>query len=210
MKLLSSITLALLTSTLTYAQTTMCFKENHTSMSTIESTKLDGGECNSKFTLNDMKNKGYKIDDIKISKNNEGNFNFIYILKNEDSYSNNFNTTLDEKELEKRIIAKMKIKEAEEKKEKEIKKNLNLIADGKKIYTNKCQSCHGEKGEKSAYNVATPLINLTEKEITYAINQYSIDSNYGNSYNIIMKAIANGTTKDDIKKIKAYLDSINK
>ncbi|MGA1939785.1 c-type cytochrome [Arcobacter sp. YIC-310] len=209
MKLLSSITLALLSTTLTYAQTTMCFKENHNSMSTIESTKLDGGECKSKYTLNEMKAKGYKIDDIKISNNPNGSYSFVYILKNETSGSS-FNTVLNEKELEKRIIKKMKIQEQKEKKEKEIKKKLSLISDGKKLYINKCQSCHGVKGEKAAYNVGTPIKNLSEKELIYSINQYSLNSDYGHTYNIIMKSVADGVTKKDIKKIKAYLDSINK
>jgi hypothetical protein len=63
--ILSSI--LLLSSTSLLADTTMCFKENHKSMTTIESTPLDGGVCNGKFSVNDMKAKGWNVDDIKIS-----------------------------------------------------------------------------------------------------------------------------------------------
>ena len=58
----------------------MCFKENHQSMSTIETTPLDGGLCASKNTITDMKAKGWNVDDIKIS-NTPNGMNFIYILK---------------------------------------------------------------------------------------------------------------------------------
>ena len=57
----------------------MCFKEN-ASMTTIESTPLNGGACNGKYTVNDMKAKGWSVDDIKISQTANG-MNFIYILK---------------------------------------------------------------------------------------------------------------------------------
>ena len=76
--ILSSI--LLLSSTSLLAETTMCFKENHKSMTTIESTPLDGGICNSKFSINDMKAKGWNVDDIKISQTTTG-MDFIYSLK---------------------------------------------------------------------------------------------------------------------------------
>ena len=34
-------------STLAFSQTTMCFKENHTDLMTLEKVALDGGESNS-------------------------------------------------------------------------------------------------------------------------------------------------------------------
>ena len=84
MKLLTSITLGLITSASLFAQTTMCFKENHTSMATIESTILDGGLCSSTKTVQDMKNEGWNVDDIKIEKSSKGN-NYIYIFKKEEA-----------------------------------------------------------------------------------------------------------------------------
>jgi hypothetical protein len=76
MKLLTSITLGLITTTSLFAQTTMCFKENHNSMATIENTKLDGGECKSTYSIKDMKVKGWNVDDIKITTKEE-KYNFI-------------------------------------------------------------------------------------------------------------------------------------
>ena len=37
------------------ADTTMCFKENHPSMATIETVPLNGGACGGKYSINDMK-----------------------------------------------------------------------------------------------------------------------------------------------------------
>ncbi len=205
MKFLSSITLTILVSTISYAQTTMCFKENHNSMATIESTVLNGGECKSTHTINDMKEKGWNVDDIKISTTNQGKYNFIYILK-----KGSINSTLSESDLEARILARLEQKKIQEIKEKEIQTKLQNKIMGKKIYTNKCQSCHGAKGEISAYNVAIPLKDMTIEDIKFAISRYSNDHDFGKGYNIIMRPIAANITSNKLTKIKDYLDSINK
>ncbi len=43
------IATSIILASLTYvnAQTTMCFKQNHGDLTTIENTRLDGGECGS-------------------------------------------------------------------------------------------------------------------------------------------------------------------
>lgn len=211
MKLLSSITLTLLASTLTYAQTTMCFKENHNSMATIEATKLNGGECKNQYSIKDMKKNGWIVDDIKITPTTTGTYNFIYILKTKNSNSNfAINSTLTNKQLEEKILKRLEEKEIKKKKEQEIKKTLDSKLNGKKIYVNKCQSCHGNQGEVSAYNVAKPLKDMSSEDISYAINRYTNEAGYGKGYDIIMRPIAANTRSQDVKDIKAYLDSINK
>ena len=60
-------TILLLSSTSLLAETTMCFKEN-ASMTTIESTPLNGGACNGKYTVNDMKAKGWSVEILKSHK----------------------------------------------------------------------------------------------------------------------------------------------
>jgi len=207
MKFLAPITLTLLTTTL-YSQTTMCFKENHPSMSTIESTKLDGGECKSTYTLSEMKEMGWNVQDIKISNNSSGGYNYIYILK--DSKEQTLNSALSEKQLENKIIKRLEEKKIKEKKENEAKKLAESISLGKDIYTNKCQSCHGGKGEKVAYNVGETLRDLSIQDIEHKIGRYTNDPNYGYGYNLIMRPIAAGITSENIENIKAYLDSINK
>ena len=52
--LLITITI-LLSLTIANAKTTICYKKDWTSPSTIETTPLDGGECESKYSLIQMK-----------------------------------------------------------------------------------------------------------------------------------------------------------
>jgi len=85
----SIITTCLLLSSLTYAtaQTTMCFKQNHADLVTIENAKLDGGECASQKSSNDMKKEGWTIADIKMTPSASGT-DFIYLFKKETSLEN--------------------------------------------------------------------------------------------------------------------------
>ena len=65
------------------AKTTTCYKKEWTKPSKIESTALDGGECNGKFSLYEMQNKGWFIKDIKIVVANNG-LNYAYLLTDVD------------------------------------------------------------------------------------------------------------------------------
>lgn len=80
--LLSVLTASLITSSV-YAQNTTCFKNDWTSPSTIENAKLEGGECKNNFSFNEMKEKGWFLKDIKISKGKAG-LNYSYLLTNEE------------------------------------------------------------------------------------------------------------------------------
>ncbi len=66
------------------AKTTICYKNNWKSPSTIESEKLDGGECKGELSFNDMAKKGWFLKDIKITKGEDG-LNYSYILTDEKS-----------------------------------------------------------------------------------------------------------------------------
>ena len=109
--ILSSI--LLLSASSIFADTTMCFKENHQSMSTIENTPLNGGACLGKYTVNDMKTKGWSVDDIKISQTATG-MNFIYILKTASTVQVTPITTGNQADMEARIVEKLEKKKVEE------------------------------------------------------------------------------------------------
>ena len=79
--LITIFTTSLLTQSL-LAKTTICYKKDWKSPSTIETTKLDGGECDSKYSFNDMKKNGWSLKDIKIEKGKSG-LNYIYLLTDE-------------------------------------------------------------------------------------------------------------------------------
>ncbi|MFK2822842.1 c-type cytochrome [Arcobacter sp. YIC-80] len=212
MRLLKPLTLTLLTTSTLFAQTTMCFKENHNSMSTIENTKLDGGECKSIYTVKEMKKNGWNVDDIKITTTNKGKYNFIYIFKNSKSSSNfiNVNSNLTSEELEAKIIKKLEAKKEQERKEQEIKRKIDLKEKGQKIYTKKCQTCHGSKGEIEAYNSSKKLNSLSLEEIQDAVARYTNSHEYGNGNQFIMRPYAASVNNNELEAIYQYLNSINK
>lgn len=200
-------TILLLSSTSLLAETTMCFKENHKSMTTIESTPLDGGICNSKFSVNDMKAKGWSVDDIKISQTANG-MNFIYILKTASSVQATPVIAGNQADMEARIIEKLEKKKVEEQKAKVEKELKDAQIDAQKIYTSKCQTCHGENGEKKAYNSSRPLKDLSLEDMEESIKDYKNGTkNSGNA--TIMAPYASFVDYKEIKGIHAYINKIN-
>lgn len=203
--ILSSI--LLLSSTSIFAETTMCFKEN-TSMSTIEKTPLDGGVCNGKFSVNDMKAKGWSVDDIKISQSQTG-MNFIYILKTASAPVQSSQFVGNQAQMEANILAKLEAKKEAEEKAKVEKELKDAAVIAKELYTNKCQTCHGAKGEVSAYNTARPLKDLSVEDMQESIKNYKVGKVDSMNANI-MTPYANFIDYKEIKGIHAYLQSINK
>jgi hypothetical protein len=61
------------------AKTTICYKKDWKTPSTIEDTKLDGGECDGELSYKDMLKNGWFLKDIKIEKGTVG-LNYIYVL----------------------------------------------------------------------------------------------------------------------------------
>ena len=204
--ILSSI--LLLSASSIFADTTMCFKENHQSMSTIETTPLDGGLCAGKNTIADMKAKGWNVDDIKIS-NTPNGMNFIYILKTPVTQAvSSSNFSGNQADMEARILQKLEKKKEEEKKAIEVKAIQDAAINGEKTYVNKCQSCHGANGEKNAYNSSRPLKDLSIEDMSVSIRDYKLgNKTSGNA--IIMTPYANYVNENDIKGIYSYLKKIN-
>ena len=203
--ILSSI--LLLSASSIFADTTMCFKENHQSMSTIETTPLDGGLCAGKNTIADMKAKGWNVDDIKISQTANG-MNFIYILKTPVSQmATQSNFSGNQADMEARIMDKLEKKKEAEKVAEEIQIKKDLSVDGKNIYVNKCQSCHGEKGESTVGGYSRPLNTLTSDEMRHSISGYT-NGTYDRGRASTMQPITSTITYVTLEKISAYLDSI--
>ena len=206
--ILSSI--ILLTSTSLLADTTMCFKEGHSSMATIENIALEGGTCAGKYSIKDMKAKGWSVDDIKISQGSNG-MNFIYILKDgktvQPIYSSNISG--NSADMEARILEKIEKKKEEEKKAKELERRVSLQEDGEKIYIAKCQSCHGEKGELQAKGFSRPLNTLSQDDMRSSISGYQ-NGTYNRGMANIMQPISSTITFETLEKVSAYLNKVNK
>ena len=202
-------TILLLGSTSLLADTTMCFKENHKSMSTIENTPLDGGICAGKYTVNDMKTKGWSVDDIKISQTANG-MSFIYVLKTATAVSTTSSSNFvgNQAQMEANILAKLEQKKVAEEKAKVEQELKDSAVVAKELYTNKCQTCHGTNGEKSAYNTSRPLKDLSVEDMQESIKNYKIGN--VNSMNAnIMTPYANFVDYKEIKGINAYLKELN-
>lgn len=201
MKLLTSITLSLLTSSALFAQTTMCFKEAHTSMATIESTPLDGGACGSSKSLNDMKKAGWAVEDIKIESAQKGK-NYIYILKKDEATI----STIDEEKLEQKILQRLEDRKKQEiaTKKKEIK--IRMSRNGKKLYIKKCQSCHGQNADEE-YGRSRALTELSLFDFKTTIRDYNLGE-YDRGQAFVMKPYANLMNSQDIKNVYSYIQSL--
>ena len=66
-----------LLSNLAFAQETTCYKNGVERPSLIEDITLDGGICNGKLSLNQMKSNGWDVLDIKIN-SSQNKFNYTY------------------------------------------------------------------------------------------------------------------------------------
>lgn len=203
--ILSSI--LLLGTTSIIADTTMCFKENHVSMSTIENTALNGGACEGKYSINDMKAKGWIVDDIKISQSANG-MNFIYILKIASAPVQSSQFVGNQAQMEANILAKLEAKKEAEEKAKVEKELKDAAIIAKELYINKCQTCHGTNGEKRAYNSARPLRDLSQEDMQESIKNYKVGKVDSMNANI-MAPYANFIDYKEIKGIYAYLKELN-
>ena len=191
------------------ASTTMCFKKDHLDPSNIETTPLEGGECQGMFSVTDMKKQGYNIDDIKITVGG-GGMNYMYVFSKQKVIIGNANTKAAPgtqvltKEQLKSYLSELKEEEILEQKRKEEMGNITL---GKEIYTSQCVSCHGEKGELKAYNKSRPLNSLTYEEMEASIGDYEYMKKATMTQSV-MKPYASGLTEAKLKGIATYLRSL--
>ena len=200
MNLIKPLSLIALLSSLAFSQTTMCFKKNHSDFTTLETTKLDGGACASEKSLQDMKKDGWKTDDIKIDGNN-----YIYILKKDEINTQNVNMA----KLEAQILKRLEQKEEIANQTAILEKKARMSVSGKKMYENKCQNCHGEKGEALPGN-SRALNELNLFDFKTAIRDYNNGSGYDRGTAFQMLAYANLMNEKDINNVYLYLEAINK
>jgi len=178
------------------AQTTMCFKKEWIDPSTIETTIMGGGKCDNKNSIEQMKEKGWSVDDIKISSGKTG-MNFIYILKkggmvaiNNDDLETRLNKIQDDRELaakNKKILAKSK--------------------RGEEVYKKHCISCHGLNGEEESYNTSRKINEMSEEEIKIAFRDYD-NNEKDNGMAIIMKPYVGLVFGDDLDAVSKYIQTL--
>lgn len=193
-KILTLLTLGAIATTSLYAETTMCFKENHKSFSTIDKTKLDGGLCLGAKTSIDMKKEGWTVDDIKINGSN-----YIYIFKKQTTLS-----TVNMVELERKVLEKIEERNKEAKAAAKSEMRREKSISGQKQYTNRCQSCHGEKGEVP-YATSRAINDLNLDDFLTTIRDYGLGQ-YDRGQAFVMSPYV--ITKTQARNIYIYLKSL--
>ncbi len=90
---------------------------------------------------------------------------------------------------------------------KKVKTKKDYVADGVKLYTKKCQSCHGAKANKEPYFTARKLITLTKDQFNASIDGYMMRS-YDRGQADKMHMIADQLNNDDIDSIYEYIQTL--
>ena len=201
-KTLKFLLLSLLTTSTLYAQQTLCYKENLTSISEIEYVNLDGGVCKGEKNLQDMKNDSWIIDDVKITPLNE-KYSFTYIFKKYNQ-QNISSENIDEKI--NKILAQRKTKAKEERKEKIRLAKAQRLIDGKNLYQNKCASCHGITAENKP-RFSRKLLTLHEFSYFQKMKEYSVES-VDSPMAYLMNPIARALSDKDFTNIYLYIRSL--
>jgi len=81
-----------------------------------------------------------------------------------------------------------------------------LAADGASIYK-KCAGCHGGKAEKAALGKSKIIANMSEDEISKALNGYK-DGTYGGTMKGLMKGQVASLSKEDVSSLATYIASL--
>ena len=189
-----TLAIALIASAL-LGETTLCYKENITTPSKIEKISLDGGVCDGQFSVADMKGSGWSIKDISISKGETGS-NYTYIFHRENTKTTgDVPLQISSNELKSQLL----ILENEKKDQAMAEKKIHTIQNGKKIYEQQCERCHGANGEKKPYTSGA-LQGMTSDDFEEAMRDYGLNQR-DNGAALIMNpyTLISGERKDVIE-----------
>ncbi len=183
-------------STMLNASATMCYKNNHNDPSSIENETLDGGECKGEYTLTQMKEKGWIVDDMKVSIKDEST-NYIYILKK------------DKSEKKVAVSGEIDYKKLAEglQKQKEKQEEIDMIERGRVFYSKTCIACHGEKGEIEVRNTSRAINTLSLEEMKESLWGYQWKE-YDRGWARIMEPYANLIVEKDTEAVYKYLQTL--
>jgi cytochrome c553 len=83
-----------------------------------------------------------------------------------------------------------------------------VFASGVSIYTNKCASCHGAKGEISAYKKTKP-ISGQDSALTYKqLNGYKNGTLNQYGFGGVMKNMVDNLDDNSIKELSIYISKL--
>jgi len=89
-------------------------------------------------------------------------------------------------------------------------KSIALKSYDKKsaIYYNQCVECHGYKAEKSAFNRARPLRELSKSELYKKLLYYKNGANLKLTTEMVMNKQIKNVNKRELKNIVEYISSL--
>ena len=191
---------SILLTTALFADVTMCYKENFTTPSKIETIVLDGGDCNGKYSVTDMKNNGWSIKDISISKGDSG-MNYSYVFSKSGTVATTSIAPISTETLKEQLalLENQKIEKAK------IDKENEALENGKKIYEKQCSKCHGMNGELQPYT-SKKLVGMDSDEFSEAMRDYGLNQRTGSAAILMKPYLLMSNEKKDVIK---YLESIN-
>jgi cytochrome c553 len=184
-----------------FAGTTMCYKKNYSDITNVEFQTFDGGKCQGSESIDSMKAKGWMVDDIKIKNLDNGNYDFVYILKQKSK-----NNSVSVKNDETIDYEKLAQKTEEYKKDQQAKSDYKLAVEKYKIH---CANCHGKNGELEPYNTSRKLTQFNKEEFVYQMYEYRYgDLDRGKAY--LMRPSAPFTNELLDGYIYEYIQNQNK
>ncbi len=84
---------------------------------------------------------------------------------------------------------------------------IAATVDGKTIYTQKCVSCHGTKGEKSALGKSQIIADFTEEQIKDALKGYQ-DGSYGKEMKGLMQGQVKSLEREQIDALAKHITTL--
>ena len=84
---------------------------------------------------------------------------------------------------------------------------IAAAVDGKTIYTQKCVSCHGTKGEKSALGKSQIIADFTEEQIKDALKGYQ-DGSYGKEMKGLMQGQVKSLSGEQIDALAQHITTL--
>jgi len=79
--------------------------------------------------------------------------------------------------------------------------------DGNALYAQKCASCHGNKGEKSALNKSQVIADFNEQQINDALHGYQAGT-YGKEMKTLMQGQVKSLNPEQITALAKYISSL--
>lgn len=79
--------------------------------------------------------------------------------------------------------------------------------NGATLYANKCASCHGKDGKKSALNNSAPIAGWESERLITALKGYK-DGSYGGKMKAIMQGQSKPLSDTEIEHLSNYISSL--